>query len=333
MKKLLMFFLVALVLLCSFTALAEEWTCPSCGKVVTGNFCNNCGALRVLNAPTTSDEKGITTTISTSEKYTVLIHVDFEHNLIFSTYDVEFLWDNNLQGTLEHGQDQDFTLTVEPGEYTITFQSTESSSVKGDISLKIDRDTEISYKISCYNNKVTVETLFVDHPIELAKDEVWVDLSASKFEHEHYEDVTAALKTLGFTNIKYDVLYDIVFGWTEDGEVKEVSIDGNNDFRRGNVFKANAEVIITYHKRSEEDPSNITMKESSSNFEGMDYRDVKQIFKDYGFKKIKLKKTTTVSDSYADGEVYEVRIDGDSFSSGAIFKPDDKVEIRYYVTK
>ncbi len=43
MKK-LMSILLAVVLLLSVTqALAEEWTCPSCGNAATGNFCNNCG--------------------------------------------------------------------------------------------------------------------------------------------------------------------------------------------------------------------------------------------------------------------------------------------------
>lgn len=45
MKKKLPVLLVVLILLCSISvsALAEEWTCPDCGAVNTGNFCSNCG--------------------------------------------------------------------------------------------------------------------------------------------------------------------------------------------------------------------------------------------------------------------------------------------------
>ena len=35
--------LVALILLLASVALAEGWTCPTCGNDVTGNFCNLCG--------------------------------------------------------------------------------------------------------------------------------------------------------------------------------------------------------------------------------------------------------------------------------------------------
>lgn len=42
MRKLTALFL-ALVLLLSSVALAEGWTCPTCGNEATGNFCNLCG--------------------------------------------------------------------------------------------------------------------------------------------------------------------------------------------------------------------------------------------------------------------------------------------------
>ena len=267
------------------------------------------------------------------EKCTVTIHVDFIPNLIFSTYDVELLWNGIEKGTLEHGEDQDFEFTVDPGEYTITFESAESSSVKGEVSLTVDCDIEASYKISCYSDKVTVETLYVDRLTELAEGEVKLDVAASEYKYENYEDVTTALKTLGFTNIKYNVLYDIVFGWTDEGEVESVSIAGSSDFNRGDVFIADAEVIITYHMPEDADPSNITMNKSSSSYEGIDYLEVEQIFKGLGFTNITLDGTTIESTSYTDGEVFEVEIDGYSFDSGDVFKPDEKVEIKYYIVE
>ena len=267
------------------------------------------------------------------EKCTVTIHVDFIPNLIFSTYDVELLWNGIEKGTLEHGEDQDFEFTVDPGEYTIAFESAESSSVKGEVSLTVDCDIEASYKISCYSDKVRVETLYVDRLTELAEGEVKMDVAASEYKYENYEDVTTTLKTLGFTNIKYNVLYDIVFGWTDEGEVESVSIAGSSDFNRGDVFIADAEVIITYHMPEDADPSNITMNKSSSSYEGIDYLEVEQIFKGLGFTNITLDGTTIESTSYTDGEVFEVEIDGYSFDSGDVFKPDEKVEIKYYIVE
>jgi|GEM_PF-6568519 len=93
------------------------------------------------------------------EPYHVTIHVDFISNLIFSKYDVDLLVNSETKGTLTHGVDQDFELDLEPGANTLTFKNTESSSVKGEVSLMVDRDMEISYQISCHSDKVTVEDI------------------------------------------------------------------------------------------------------------------------------------------------------------------------------
>lgn len=186
-------------------------------------------------------------------KCNVYIHVDFVPNLIFSKYDVNLLLNGIEQGTLTHGEDQDFELSIDPGEYTLTFESDESSTVKGEVTLTVDCDVEASYKIACSSDKVSVETLYVDRLMELADGEVKLDVAASEYRHKNYEDVAAALKTLGFTNIKYEVLYDIVLGWTDDGEVESVSIADKTDFNRGDVFPADAEIIITYHMPEDDD--------------------------------------------------------------------------------
>lgn len=191
-------------------------------------------------------------------KCNVKIHVDFVPNLIFSKYDVNLLLNGIEEGTLTHGEDQDFEFSIDPGEYTLTFESAESSSVKGEVTLTVDCDIEASYKIACSSDKVSVETLYMDRLTELADGEVKLDVAASEYKHKNYEDVAAALKMLGFTNIKYEVLYDIVLGWTDDGEVESVSIADKTDFNRGDVFPADAEIVITYHMPEDDDPNKTT---------------------------------------------------------------------------
>ena len=67
-------------------------------------------------------------------------------------------------------------------------------------------------------------------------------------------NIEEELKKLGFTNIKTKILYDIELGWTNEGETESVSINGKDDFKRGDIFVDSDEVIITYHMKAEDDP-------------------------------------------------------------------------------
>lgn len=50
-------------------------------------------------------------------------------------------------------------------------------------------------------------------------------------------------------------MYDIVFGWTEEGEVDNVTINGSDTYKRGDVFKKDTEIVVSYHLKEEDDPS------------------------------------------------------------------------------
>ena len=63
------------------------------------------------------------------------------------------------------------------------------------------------------------------------------------------------MENAGFTNITTEILYDIVWGWTVEGEVKSVSIDGRTDYVKGEVFNQDAVIVITYHMKEEDDPN------------------------------------------------------------------------------
>ena len=52
------------------------------------------------------------------------------------------------------------------------------------------------------------------------------------------------LADAGFTNISIEILYDIELGWTEEGEVDSVSVDGNTDFEKNEIFKKDAPIVI-----------------------------------------------------------------------------------------
>lgn len=263
-------------------------------------------------------------------KCDVKVNVEFVPNWFFSKYDVKLRLDGNSEGSMEHGVDKTFELTMDPGEHTITFESKDSSSTKGEVALMVDCDMEVAYRIYCHSDNIRVETLYVDKLAELEENQVKMNVAASEYKFKNYTEVESALRALGFTNIKYNILYDIVFGWTDNGEVDSVSIAGKTDFTRGDVFQADSEIVIAYHMLEANDPANITMQRKSDAYCGMNYLEAEQLFRNMGFTNIVLDKVTTESTAHTDGEVIFVEIGGWSFDVGDTFKPDKKVYIKYY---
>lgn len=90
------------------------------------------------------------------------------------------------------------------------------------------------------------------------EDEAAAPQSASDYKFGNYKDAESELKAAGFSEISCEILYDIVLGWTQEGEVDSISINGNADFEKGDIFKKNAPVVITYHMKKEDDPNKPT---------------------------------------------------------------------------
>ena len=64
----------------------------------------------------------------------------------------------------------------------------------------------------------------------------------------NYQDVMEKFEEAGFENITLEVEYDIITGWiTDDGEVKSVTVNDDGKFASGKEYRADAEVVITYH--------------------------------------------------------------------------------------
>lgn len=203
----------------------------------------------------------------------VKINIEFTGNWIFNKYDVNVLLDDDKLDTLSHGTDNTLDFSVVPGEHIISFVSTDSSTVKGEMSLTIDCDLEAAYKIYCNTDDISVESLYIDRFTELSENEVKMDKPVSDYLYKNYKEAEDSLKTLGFTNIEFNVLYDIVFGLTTEGSVDSVSIDGNNDFKRGDVFSKDAHIIITYHMKEEDDPNKQKDNEISEAMNNDDIQD------------------------------------------------------------
>lgn len=188
------------------------------------------------------------------EKYTLKLSIDFAANLIFSTYDVEMSLGEKTE-TLTHGQDAEFEWRLQPGKYTLSFENVDSSSVNGSVDLEIAGDTEASYKINCYSDRVEVSQQMFVNKSAIKDNEAMVPMSASFCIFEDYKDIQTVFKDAGFSNISTQIVYDIIFGFTDEGEVDDISINGKTDFKKGDVFPKDAKIVITYHMFADDDPN------------------------------------------------------------------------------
>ena len=103
--------------------------------------------------------------------------------------------------------------------------------------------------------------------------------SGSKIQKgRNYQDVNDDFLKNGFTNIQLVTIEDLLTGWmTKDGEVEEVSVDGDENYSPDKWYENDVEVVITYHtfpqtKSSEADQEtvdeeNLTIETNSSEIE------------------------------------------------------------------
>lgn len=99
----------------------------------------------------------ISSSSESTDTYKISVHINFTANLIFSTYDVKFSVDGAEQGTMKHGEDADFELSLAPGEHNLLFTKSDSPDVSGSAVLNADSDMKITYKISCHSDEIKVE--------------------------------------------------------------------------------------------------------------------------------------------------------------------------------
>lgn len=273
------------------------------------------------------------TTHKPYKKYTLKVIIDFIPNLLFSKYDVEFKVANNIE-TLEHGKDGEFEYKLKEGEYTLVFKSTESSSVNGKVKVNLTGDTEVSYKIECDDDKVDIETLYIENKGEIGEYEAMIPANSSDYAYANYQEVEKAFKDAGFTNVKTEALYDIVWGWTEEGEIEKISVDGKTEFKRGDIIAKDCPIVITYHLSEKDRP--VGENEIRIPFDDFDFWDeyydvVEKSLKEAGFTNIKFETISIFGSSMEQGLVDNVTINGNSvFYKGEIFEKNAEIIITYY---
>lgn len=103
--------------------------------------------------------------------------------------------------------------------------------------------------------------------------------SAEEYIGSDHETVKSELERAGFTNIEMIENEDLTSqSELSDGDVGEISIDGNPGFKKRTSFDKNAPVVITYHTIRK-----IASPVSFEDVSGMEYTEVGTIFSDAGF--------------------------------------------------
>ena len=264
------------------------------------------------------------------KKYLVKIHIDFPGNLIFSTYDV-MLKNDDQDILINHGKNKDIELSLKEGNNKLIFVNNEDSNIKNEITLEVHSNIEIGYRISCHYNRIDIEELYLDRDEKISEDEIKIAFSKSEFTIKDKDIVINKLKEYGFTNIKENPVYDITFGlFASEKQTSSVTIDGKEDYKRGDVFKKDAEIIVSYHMKQDDDPERVKAPYDSNTAQNVDYQTVIDDFKKNGFTNI-TSKTTTTTDKNQNNKVKEIYIDLFKADRQKSYEKDDKVEITYYV--
>lgn len=85
-------------------------------------------------------------------------------------------------------------------------------------------------------------------PRVVGNDEVLITDKLSYYREKHYETIRGLYKNAGFVNISTIPLHDLkLLEFKKNGLVKEITINGEDDFDEGDVFKKTDPVVIMYH--------------------------------------------------------------------------------------
>ncbi len=177
-------------------------------------------------------------------------------------------------------------------------------------------------------------------------------MSAQEMENLNYEDVVTKLHIAGFTNVCSEPMNDLLIGlFNKDGEVEDVSVNGEKGFKKDQRFDINTYIIVRYHSfpGSKEASESVKPDEEqvyadtsdgmteipicSDDIKELTVEKVEDILTQAGFINIKKEPLgdLVIGLFHSEGEIKEVTIGGDlKYSKGDRFYPDVKIVIRYH---
>lgn len=162
-------------------------------------------------------------------------------------YDEVSLVGLDYNKVVEKLENQGFTYVSTENISDLSLDEETNANLVTDIRLEekpvFDKETKYSY-----DKRIVV----VYHSLKLCN----APITSKDAKGTNYTDVMDKFKDVGFINVKTNIIYDIITGWViDDGEVKSVTIDGNEVFDTYDEYRPDAEVVITYHTYKKNDPN------------------------------------------------------------------------------
>ena len=198
-----------------------------------------------------------------NNKKTVNITIEISKNLLFSRYDVEFVFNGEKVDTIKHGKSKTFTYDLESGNYTLFFRNAKDNSINTSISMTVDSDMDAEYNIKCESNKLTVKPIKFDLKRDLKTDEIKIDFCELDLISADVSKVKSQLMGKGFTNVNTVSQYDVDKSSYYYNDVISVKINGKHDYGNGSIFKKNDVVEILFHDSKPVETTPVTTSEST----------------------------------------------------------------------
>lgn len=189
------------------------------------------------------------------EIFDVKVHVNFVPNIIFDKYRVEFFVDDESKKALDHGENYDGEMRLKAGTHKFSFKNVEDASVKGEEDIEITSNSEVNITISCKTDYVAVRVDEIFRESDVGENQIRINFDSYDYYGKDHNEVVSELKSMGFTNITEQPLYDIELGITTEGSADLVSLNGSTDYRKGDIFDKDTAVIVPYHLNAADDPN------------------------------------------------------------------------------
>lgn len=161
---------------------------------------------------------------------------------------------------------------------------------------------------------------------------------------EDYQEILSDLEKAGFTNVETEIIDDLITGWTtKDGEVEQVSVDGEAEYDPDARYAENVKIVVTYHTFPQEDnpeepegatpSSGINPPYDNDSVEGLNYLEAVEAFKSAGFVNVSTEKRfETAFGGYEESTVANIYINNSgTFSVDSSYDSNSEVRIDYYV--